>query len=427
MKLRSQHPSPADEARIEYAEALIHGMSGENQNGLVAIRQCENKAKRLGARYLYARARLREGGLLMNLMAPGRFEAVDDALVICREQGYRDCQMNALRVEGNLFASSDARRALDLYGQGVDIARQLGSPGGLLQLLRGLGFVAFHQLLDQEAEARDREAIAVVSDQDRRRGSLEMDLAILLTFEGRLAEADRILRPLGAGFEHDFTWNLCMAQLERTRGEYGPAARRIESALVAARKSDGRGNLIVVLEQAFLLHREQGDLPRATADVQELERSRTAVALTPYLQADLALSRETWDEAAAQAAAAQKLYLAEAHLAGSVAAAVLRAEALTGAGRAADALQALDEIAPALDHSRRVPLQIRARACRFRAQALLNSCPDGAQVQALVGAAQALGIPSLFSDVNAAARQVRGRCRPAVYAIAGQAGTRVLH
>jgi tetratricopeptide (TPR) repeat protein len=428
LELRRQRPSLADEARIDYLEALVQGMSGEIQKGLVAIGRCENKAKRLGARYLYARARLREGGLLMNQMAPGRLEALDDALAMCRKGGYRDCQMNALRVEGNFFATRDAGRALELYGQGAEIARQLGSRAGLVHLLRGMAFVASHQLLDQEAEKRYREAIAAIRDAGGDVDSVAGDLAELLLSEGRVDEADRILRAMPDSFAHNLTWNLCTAQQERCSGENRPAARRIESELAAARKSDGPGDLIRVLGEAFFLHTQQGDLRQAAADLRDLEISRPpekwrpSATLIPYLRAELGLSRGDWNDAAAQAAAAQIQFQADADLSGNATAAIVRAEALVGAGRAAEALGVLDEIAPALDHSRRAPLQIRARACRFRAHALMSVCPNGAEIDALVVAAQDLRLPALSREVNAAARQIRTRCSLAASVLPEKAG-----
>jgi TolB-like protein/tetratricopeptide (TPR) repeat protein len=424
MGLRAQHPSLGDEARIDYVEALIRGMSGEIQKGLIAIRQCENESKRLGADYLYALARLREGGLLMNQIAPGRLAALEGALAICRARGYRDCQMNALRVEGNFFAVTDARRALELYGEGAVIARQLGSRGGLEHILTGMAFVASRQLLDQEAEARYRE-IGAIRDQDFPKPDLiTEDFAELLLREGRLDEADGMLRRPG---EQTLQWNLCMAQLERARGEYDAAARRIEWARADARRSDGPGDLMAVLEQSFSLRLDQGDLRRAAADLQELETARPPAVFVPYLRAELALARGNWDEAAAQAAAAQKQFLGNTDLPGTAAAALVRAEALAGGSRAMEALQALDEIAPALDRSRRAPLQIRARAIRYRAEALLHSCPDGGQVQALAESAQRLGIPMLSREISSSARQIQRNCGRAVSAMVRQTGTPVLH
>jgi hypothetical protein len=48
---------------------------------------------------------------------------------------------------------------------------------------------------------------------------------------------------------------------------------------------------------------------------------------------------------------------------------IVRAEALTGAGHPAEALRVLDEIAPALDESRRAPLKI-TRVCAGSARRL---------------------------------------------------------
>jgi ATP/maltotriose-dependent transcriptional regulator MalT len=84
----------------------------------------------------------------------------------------------------------------------------------------------------------------------------------------------------------------------------------------------------------------------------------------------VALARGRWDEAEAEAREAKRR-LQEINRPLEAAIAIVRAEALTGAGHAAEALRVLDEIAPMLDRSRREPLKIRARACRLKAQTLV--------------------------------------------------------
>jgi hypothetical protein len=94
-----------------------------------------------------------------------------------------------------------------------------------------------------------------------------------------------------------------------------------------------------------------------------------------------------------------------------VEAAVVRAEALLGAHRVPEGLRLLDEIAPALNGSRRVPLQTRVRAYRLEAQGLLGSCPETSQLQELQASARRLGIPWLIHQVDSATHRVLPRCR----------------
>ena len=415
--LRKSRLSPADEARVDFAESSLRARAGEYQKALILVRQCEKNARALGAHYLYARARLREGGLLMNLEMPGPLQALDDGLAICREQGYRFCEMNGLRQEGNLFASADPKRALELYGKGAAVARQLGNRRGLVELLRGMAYVAFRQMLDNEAEQRDREVIKVIQDEmllDKAR--YLVDLAELLAAEGRLDEADRFLRQMGRGFEQDFSWNLCKGKIERDRGEYGPAARRLEAEVGAARKTEDRYSLSLALAEASLAHRDEGNFRRAGAEAREVEKIRPFDAAAPYLLAELALSQTRWDEAEKQAGEAKRR-LREVDRPMEIAIAIVWAEALNGAGHPAEALRGLDEIAPVLDRSRRTPLQIRARVCRLRAQALLGACPDGAQFQGLLGEARRLAMPALVREVERAGELWRVKCGTAVYAV----------
>lgn len=416
--LRKMRPSPADDARIDFAESSLLARAGEYQKALTLVRQCERTARHLDAHYLYARARLREGGLLMNLVLPGPQTALDEGLAICRAEGYRYCEMNALRQEGNLFFSVDPRRATELYAQGAAIARQLGNRLGLVELLRGMAYVAFRQMLDKEAEQRDREMIRVIQDERAtQKAAYLVDLAELLVAEGRLDDADRFLRQMDRGAGLDFSWNLCMGSIQRERGDYVSAVRRIEPQVAAARKTDDRYALGLALEQAFLVYRDRGDLRRADAQARELNRIRPFDPVGSYLEAELALLRGQWNEAQRQAAEAGRRLSGQVDRPLESAVAIVRAEALDGAGHPAEALRVLDEIAPMLDHSRRVPLQLRARVCRFRAQALLGACPHGAQLQELRGTARSLGIPLLVREVERAGRLVQVKCGTAVYAV----------
>jgi tetratricopeptide (TPR) repeat protein len=414
--MRKTRLSPADDARVDFAESAVRAKAGEYQRALGLVRQSEGKARRSGARYLYARARLREGGLLMNLAASGEFPALEEGLAICRAQGYRACEVNALRQEGNYFAPGEPKRAMELYGQGATIARQLGNRRGLVELLRGMAYVAYRQLLDNEAERRQREITRVIQDESLSDKNLYMvDLPDLLAEEGRLDEAERLLRQVGHGIERSVPWNLCLAEIERKRGEYGSAARRAETAVATVRKSEDRYALSLTLEEAVQIHADQGDLRRAAAEAQEVDRLRPFDPMAPYLRAELALVQAKWGEAESQAQEAIRRGT-EVNRPLEAAIALVRAEAFLGEGRSADALRVLDGVAPALDRSRHAPLQIRARVCRLKAQALLGSCPDGAQIQALACEARRLGIASLERDVERAGRLVHVKCGTAAYA-----------
>ncbi len=416
LAMRKQPWPLDDEARIDLAESLIRYRLGDSPRALALARQCQIKARRIAARRLYAQARLREGGLLMNLVQPGSLAALDDGLAICRERGYRVCEMNALRQEGNYYATWNGKRALELYNQGATLARQMGNRRGLVELLRGMAFVASHELLDREAEDRYRELAALIRDERLGdKAKEELDLTELLLAEGRLNDADQALRALATAFEPEAAWNLCMAELERNRGQLGSAARRAEAQIRAARKSTEPYTLLLALREAFQIHRDQGDLPRAADDLRQMEMLRSWPAVVSYSRAELALSRENWAEAGDQASAAEK-HWQTADQAAWTGAALLRAEALTSEGRAAESLRLLEEIAPRLDQSRRVPWQVRARLCRFRAQTLLGACTDAAQFQDVSSAAQRLGIPWLSREVERAARLFRLKCGTAVWA-----------
>ena len=245
-----------------------------------------------------------------------------------------------------------------------------------------------------------------------------MDLAELLVAEGRLDDADRFSAPDGtAAAGLDFSWNLCMASIATGARRLLSAGRRIEAQVATARKTDDRFAVSLALVRPSACYLDQGDLRRADAQARELNRIRPFDPVASYLEAELALLRGHWDEAQRQAAEAGRRLSGQVDRPLESAVAIVRAEALDGAGHPAEALRVLDEIAPMLDHSRRVPLQLRARVCRFRAQALLGACPHGAQLQELRGTARSLGIPLLVREVERAGRLVQVKCGTAVYAV----------
>ncbi|MGA2132006.1 MAG: hypothetical protein ABSH50_06930 [Bryobacteraceae bacterium] len=405
-EMRNQPLLPADLARVDFAESLVLYSHGEGQKGLSLARRSALEARQLGARYLYARARLREGGLLMNLVLPGPLAPLDEGLGICRAEGYRSCEMNALRQEGNLFLFGDRRRALELYSRGAELARQLGSRRGLLELLRGMAALHVHGLQDQQAEDLYREVIRLIRDENLGdKAASQFDLSELLIAEGRLGEAEHMLHAMGNTLDSDPAWNFCMAELDRSQGQLGAARRRIELVINAARKTDDHFKLLLALREAFQIHRDEGDWQRAATDVQQMDALASWKAEVALSRAELAWSRHDWRQAETQAAIAEQVWRS-ANPEGWTGAALIRAEALTMDGRPAEALQELDEIAPALNQSRRQPWQLRARVCRFSAQAMLGVRSDASQFQERTSSAERLGIPSLARQVEDVGRQV---------------------
>ena len=386
--LRKTRLSAAEEARVDFAESGVLPNLGDNRDALARARHCEGIAQRIGARSLYARARLREGGLMMNLVAPNSLAALDDGLAVCRAIGDRSCELNGLRQEGNLFAPVNPERGMELYRQGAAIARQLGNRRGLVELLRGMAFVAERQMQDNEAEQRDHEIIQVVQeDRLSDKSSTQIDLSELLVSEGRLDEADRYLHQMDRALTQSLSWNLCMGEIERSRGDFDRAAPRVEAAVEQMRKSDDRYALTLALAEASQVHRVQGNFRRAEAEADEIDKIRPFDPISPYLRAEVALARGQWDRAEGQTRAAVGRQQ-EVNRPLEAAISIVRAEALTGSGHAAEALRVLDQMDPRLNRSRREPLKIRARLCRLKAQTLAGSRPAGPAYRDVLAAAQ---------------------------------------
>lgn len=383
--LRKTHLSLVDEARADFAEASLHAKAGEFQKALKLVRQCQAKARQVNARYLYARARLREGGLLMNLVASGVLPALEEGIAICREQGYRTCQFNGLRQEGNFFVISQPRRAMQLYDQAATVARQVGNRSALVEVLRGMAYIAARQMLDNEAEQRYQEIGRLIQDEGlAEKAGVRVDLPGLLIAEGRIDDAAALLLQIHLAPAQSLYWNMYMADIESYRAAYDSAARRATAQVEFARKTEDHFALAQALAHLFWIHCRQGNLRQAETEARDVRRLRPFDPLGSYLLAELAAARKQWNQAAAFAGeAAQLLRNGGKDRATETAIAVVTAEAFTQTGQPAKALNILDEIGPGLERSRRAPLKIRARLCRLRARALLGEGPASAQLRDL--------------------------------------------
>jgi TolB-like protein/tetratricopeptide (TPR) repeat protein len=426
-EVRKQGISTADEARVDFDEALLHRDANEQERCLALARQCRDKAKSLGWLSLYARARLRESGSISMLGQPGELPPLEEALAVCRQQGYHLCELIALAGEGNYFITRDPKRALEVLRQGADLARQVGNSSQFSDIRWDMAYLAVAQLSDDDAERYFLEAIPIVHHQRRHNMRMEAEYARLLVEEGRLRDADRVLYEAGDRAQRDIDLTVVTAFAETNRGDNGSAGRRVDSAVALARKGDLPWNLTYAISEAVSIQLGQVDTRRAITYVTELERSGVPSTMIPGVRTALALACSRWDEANAQALAARGVCRSVHDFACEAKAATMQAEAQVGARRPAEALRTLDEFAAPLERSRRVPWQLRARAIRYRAQALLGSCPSGPQIRDLMDSAQKLGIPWLSREINAAARQIHGKCNLAVSAMAEHAGTPSLH
>jgi TolB-like protein len=415
-ELRKQPLSLADQVSADFDESLILGSLGQGQQALTLVLRSEQTAKAHGWLSFYGLARLREGGLLASLdHTPKALAALEDSRAICSRFGDRICELESARLEGNYFAinGTDPQRALVLYREGDEMARRMGNPHLRLGCLNGMAYVATYQLRDDEAEHCSQEEIAIGGG----RSSDEQNLADLLLEEGRLDEASVLLVGLAGDYENDLHWNVQMAQLERERGNYPAAARRGAVAVTLARKMSDPGYLVEALTEDFEDQLGQGHIAEARADFEELGQSRSSYTGVPYLELELAVAREGWKEAAARGLAERDVCRKRNDLASEAAVDLLLAQAQLELGKPADAVATLDGIAGPLGNSRRLPLQLRARALRLRTQALLGSCPRPSEVRKLEESARKLGMAQPLREVAAAAQQIRRQCGSAIFAI----------
>jgi eukaryotic-like serine/threonine-protein kinase len=181
----------AGDAQLSLIEAFCRAGTGGYQAALQPARRAAALAKRSGILEIYARARLLESGLLMST---GHVEesrpARDEARQICAAIGDRPCVLRSLRVQANLdLATAGPGVALGEYRKALPLAKELGSAGEMVNLLRGEG-VSLTNLGDfASANAALVEALLTAQTAGQAVSTLRLNLADLAIEEGQLSRA----------------------------------------------------------------------------------------------------------------------------------------------------------------------------------------------------------------------------------------------
>ncbi len=193
--LRKLAPDLREDPRVDFAEARVLGDLGDFHRARESAITVERKALAIGARLLYARAKLFESGTMQNLGMPHAAEVREEARRLCADLNDRACVEQTLRVEANqILLSSSPTRAKELYGQALKISREMGYRRETLNLLEGLG-AASAELDDfTSAEKAYAEGLTTARETGNVSGvnAFQMDLADILASEGRLLEANAI-------------------------------------------------------------------------------------------------------------------------------------------------------------------------------------------------------------------------------------------
>lgn len=353
LRILRQLPKPAgNDPRIDLIEAQNAGVANDYLKTREYAHRAAMEAQSRGARYLFARARLLEGGAMQTLHDLNFFAVQTEARKVCEELGDRQCISQAWRVRGNeRFFSGHFAEAQTAYLEGASVARELGDRGELANLLTGLGVVAESNLEWQQAEQHLQEAISLKKETGYDPSQVQIELAELYLRLGRLSDTARTVDEAFPEAErtgaHEALGELfgLRAALARLNGRLDTAQEMGEKAITEQRVSNGAQALTLALAALSSILAARGDLPAAEKRLGEVSASISPEVLgsVALARAELLLAQGQFQKAVEEAKRSAADFT-NAHLDESSARAlVTEADALEMLGRNSDALAACQQ------------------------------------------------------------------------------------
>ena len=346
-KLR-ELPRPAgNDPRIDLIEAQNAGVSRDFVKTRNYAHRAAMEAKARGARYIYARARLLEGGAMQTLRDPDYFAVQTDARQVCELIGDRECVSQAWRIRGNeRFFRGDFTEAEAAYSRGVAAARELGDRAELANLLTGLGVVAESKRDWAAAEGNLQEAISLKKETGYNPSEVQVELAQLYLRLGRRSDAAQVAEAALSEAQrvnaHEDIGEILLvrAALARADGRLDSAQQFAEKSIEELRLSKSN-SLCLALASLSSILTARGDLLKAErvlagATAEGYPEGRGTIELA---RAELLFARNQFQLASEEANRSAADFNA-AHLSGNAAIAmVVEANALDMLGNSARARQ----------------------------------------------------------------------------------------
>jgi DNA-binding winged helix-turn-helix (wHTH) protein/tetratricopeptide (TPR) repeat protein len=434
LRLLRALPEPAGrDPRIDLSEARTEGVMNNYRLTRDLAHRAAEEAKLRGARYLFARARLLEGGAMQNLGDPQSVTVQTEARLTCEQIGDRACVSAAWRILGNYrFYLGDFASAQRAYEQGVAIARDLGNRAELANLLEGFGAMAQANRDWARAEQNFREAISLRAETGYNTSGSQITLAELYLQMGRFAEAGPLLEAARTGAEraaaHEDLGEIfrLQAQLARMRGDLDRAQRLDENAVAEIRLSGSQGSLTLALADLSSVATVRGDLRFAERNLTEAGASdslgvagEVELARTELWLAEGRFS-EAGKEAERSAATFDKAHADDR----SARAFLLAADALEMLHRDDQALAACRESqSRAARAPGRLPIAL-AKLCEWRLGHGSDQAPADVESQASGIPNPELALASAYARATRAKRTGSGNFRRLFEELAGQAASR---
>jgi tetratricopeptide (TPR) repeat protein len=385
-------PKPdGNDPRIDLTEALAAGTLSDFARTAALAHRAAAEAKARGARYVFARSRLLEGGALQSL-GDSNFAAVqDDARQMCEAIGDRSCLSNAWRIRGNrLYYEGDFTLAQQAYERGVAIARELGNHAELANLLVGFAVVEKANRNWPQAEKNLQEAIALKIEAGFNPNEVRNVLAELYIDMGRLSDAGKVIGLEATSVQqwgsHEALGEMLLLQssLARLQGRLAEAQQLAERAVTEQRRTNSPLSLSLALAELSSIRIAEGNLPQAEKDLAE-----AGPGVDPENQGDVALARaEFWIAKgqflnAAQEAERASAFFDKVHLDDRATRALTTAaDAFEMFNQTADALAACREGGKRAALTPNETANASAQICSWRLSAL--STPIPAELQARI-------------------------------------------
>jgi DNA-binding winged helix-turn-helix (wHTH) protein len=311
-------PNPSgNDPRIALTEAQAAGTQNDFARTRELAHRAAEEAKARGARYLFARARLLEGGAMQSMNDLNAAAVQDEARQVCEAIRDRSCVSSAWRIRGNYrYYSGDFQGAQQAYSQGVAIARELGNQAELANLLVGFGVVEKANRDWRQAERSMQEAISLSLQLGYNPNEIRNELAELYVSAGLLNDAERLLRfeetTVGqTGAHEDFGDMLFLqAMLARLHGQLDRARQLSERGLAELRRTGDPIALTAALAQASSLYTAQGKLDPAEKDLAEAGNGSVPenVGAAALARAELSLAKGEYQGAAQDAQKAAEAF-----------------------------------------------------------------------------------------------------------------------
>jgi tetratricopeptide (TPR) repeat protein len=348
-RLRGLAGPAGKDPRIDLLEAQnAGGVADFSRTREYAHRAAEEAGSR-GARYLYARSRLLEGGAMQTLGDPKSSAVLTEARDRCEEIGDRSCVSQAWRIRGNFdYFYANFSAAQQDYMNGLAIARELGDHSEIAKILTGLGVVARSRRDWQQAEQTLLEAIVLKIETGYSPSEVQTQLADLYMEIGRFPDALKVLENAEAAAreasEHQDLGDILRmrAVLAQSAGRLDEAQQLAENAVAELRPTNDQPTLATALAELSSIVTARGDLKRAGSLIAEASPgpSPEIVGTVELARSELLLADSRFEEAN-QAAKSSAVAFGKANLdVESAQALIAQADALEMLGRRDEALAA---------------------------------------------------------------------------------------